>query len=186
MRTFPVATGVDFQDDSAVSCDLNIGDPVRLSNGNLIVCAGGTADVYGIIARIQVLVGLEGKRRPFHRVPNQVAYGTDLTKQTLVTVIPAVGQLFAINGSAAVASQAAALADVGENADHILTATADSDGNNTLNPQLVIGSASTSTQQWRIEGVSRSADSQDFDATGLEWIVTVNETGQAPHDTTGT
>ena len=183
----PVASGVDFQDDSAVSCDLKAGDPVSLANGFITVCAGGSANVYGVVASIpQVKAGVEEQARPFDRVPNQVAYGTDLTKQTLVGVIPAAGQIFAVRANSAVADKSAALAKVGENADHVLDATTDSKGNSQLTPKLVIGSSGTGTAQWRVVDIDKSQDSVDFDATDLGYRVTVNETAQAPVDTTGT
>lgn len=161
---------------------IRIGDPVKLlATGSIDLCAAGEA-VYGVV------VGGGKYNDGTNNVPAKfIPGGTTWTghhNRSFLTVMPAAGVLFEVDVSNASAYTTEALyaALVGNNADHALASVGAATD---ATPTLDLTSPVDTTAQWRIVGVSKTLENEDYSGANVKLLVTVNETRQAPYQTTG-
>lgn len=189
----PVADDAAFNiNGDATDYDLNIGDPVTLlSTGFVTLAEGNEASgnngdaVYGIV--VGVFPYWDGDvMKPSNKLPSNVSYDTNLSRQSFVNVVPASLGLWECDCDA-ILSGATALSDyqalIGENVDHKLHADSST---LKLTPRLAISTHDTSAAQWRIMGVSTSKNNRDFSGNYVKLIVAVNESQEPLGGTTGT
>lgn len=188
-----VATAESFDVNGGISnAALRIGDPVtRLSTGGVTLCEGNEASgnngdaVYGII--VGVLPHYDAAQNlmvPGNALPSDIAWGTVLERQSKLLVVPADAGIWEIecDDASTATTEAAYQAFIGENADHTL---AGASGTN-LNPRLDISTHGTATAQWRIVGISPTAENRDFSGLYVKLLVKVNEGQQSTFTATGT
>ena len=188
-----VASGAPFDvNGGAQNVALGIGDPVtRIADGSVTLCAGseggsGGVALYGIVVGVAPYYdSVQGVMRPTAALPDNVVYGTNLERQSKVFVIPVVGSVFEIDCDDAVTAttEAAYQALVGTNCDHVLSGVASVDTR--AKPKLDISSTGTATAQWRIVGLSKSLDNQDFSGANVKLLVVANETQDPVTGATG-
>lgn len=180
-----VATAASFDvSGGASNVALRAGDPVTmLSTGTVTLCAGfeasGTAvAVYGIIVGVgPYWDAAQNLMVPTNALPSDVAWGTVEDRKSTLYVVPAEAGFWEIecDDAATATTEAAYRALIGENCDHTLAGASGT----LVNPRLDISQHVTTTAQWRIEGISDTADNRDFSGNYVKLIVRVNE-GQAP------
>ena len=173
----PVATGYQAQ-VGTVNVDLNIGDPVVLSNGNVQLCPGseGTpGDPWGIIVGIGNFGKVwDGSRMtPNDKIPGGTAWGTILERQSKVLVVPAHWGIWSVVVDDTTATDEATYQSyVGSNMDHVLEVDSD---NSKAKPELDRSSvATTATLQWRVLEVDRNVSNKDFSEDNVRLLVTAN------------
>lgn len=174
-----VATGYSGSEASATVA-LRIGDPVRRLSTGYVEHAGAGDDIYGVV--VAVLPYWDGSRlRPSDYLPAGTAWGTLLERASRVLVIPAANVIFEgdCDEATTATTETAYLAFVGENVDHIF------DGTTAGNPRLDISTHVATTAQWRIIGISKTLNNQDFSGNYVKLLVTVNETQESPFVTAG-
>lgn len=186
-HTIPVivATGYQAQVGGATDVDLWPGDPVqKVSTGGIILCPGseGTpGTIYGVVSHItQYFDGQVKRTGP--KLPGATAYSTNLDRQSIVEIIPAVGNIFAIDvdENTTATTKAAYQAFIGENADHVLVADTSDANNPKSDVQLDIsGHAVTQGLQWRIVGILEKVNT-DFSGDNVTLLVEVNESEEPP------
>jgi hypothetical protein len=189
-----VASGQAFNINGGSSgINLSIGDPVtRLASGAVTLCDGsegasGGVAIYGIVVGIQPYydstIGNSGALRPSNVLPSSIAYGTNLERQSKVLVVPVGNDVFEVDCDDAVTAttEAAYQALIGNNADHALTTATSTKAY----PRLDISSAGTATAQWRIVGISKTADNQDFSGNYVKLLVICNEPQDPSASATG-
>lgn len=201
-ETRPIASG--YQPNTGTpntNVNLNVGDPVSLlETGAVQLCTPGSGDAtttercYGIVVGFpQVLIN--GAIRPNAFYPGGTVYGTGLAPynlQTLVKVIPVVGNEWLIDTAAAGGTsfdsyeewQAAAGA-VGV---WTYTPINTTSSNPKANPMLDVTSltdAAASTLQLRVNGLGPSADQQDLTLANVQLRVVFNATQESPIFTQG-
>jgi hypothetical protein len=163
--------------------NINVGDPVKkVSDGTIAICAAGDA-VYGVVTRIHPY--FNGVRMTFGtNLPFNTVYGSNLERQSFVTIHLAQGAIFEIDAddNVTATTQAAYTAFIGENAD--VNNVGDT-VNQTVNPQLDISThATTNTLVWRIVDISPRVD-LDYTGKFMKLLVTANVVQDAPYQTTG-
>lgn len=173
----PVATAYQYTVNGGNNCDINIGDPVRLLNTGYLEIADGSEGasggetIFGIVASVEPYWdGLD--MRPSSKLPGGTAYGTNLTRQSYLNVIPVAGQIFLTQADDAstATTEAAYLALVGEFCDHIHK----DSGASRVDSQLDISTHGTINGQWTIIGIA-DRHKADFTAVNVDLLVTINE-----------
>jgi hypothetical protein len=172
----PIATAYNGSITGGSAIDINVGDPVvRLSTGYFQHAAGSETTAvapYGIVVAIgKVWDG--ALMQSVNKVVNQGgAYGTNLTRQTQVGVIPVDQAYWEVDADDNVTATTLAgyLALYGENTNHVLTT-----GSEPLaNPLLDISLHNTTALIWRIVKVSDTVENKDFSGTRVKLIVRSN------------
>lgn len=166
---------------SGYASNINVGDPISLlatGYGGLQVGSEGTQ-----LANLGIVVGFEpvydaaqGFKVPVTKfVASGGVYGTNYEQQTIALVVPGHGSIWEVDCDDAVTatSYAAYFALIGENTDHVLTAT-------TNVPRLDISLHNTTALQWRIVDVSQTADNVDFAGNYVKLLVTPNNVQLVP------
>jgi hypothetical protein len=179
-----VATSASFDVSGGVSnVALRKGDPVTdVSTGGVTLCAGFEASgtgvrVFGIVdAVLPYWDAAQNMRVPGNALPSDIAW-VGLENQSKLLVIPAEAGIWEVDVDDAVTAttEAAYQAFIGENCDHTLAGALTT----FANPRLDIAQHVTTTAQWRIVGVSPSADNRDFSGANVKLLVRVNE-GASP------
>jgi hypothetical protein len=161
---------------SGLAANLNVGDPISMlatGYGSLQVGSEGTQLAnYGIIVGFEpVYDAAQGFKVPVTKfVSGAGVYGTNYDNQTIALVVPGHGSIWEIDcdDNSTFTTYATYFAAIGENADHVLTAT-------TNIPRLDISTHNTTnTLLWRIVDVSQSADNADFSGNYVKLLVTPN------------
>lgn len=181
--------------NGAVTCNLNIGDPVyKDDNGNIRLLVAGsttTADdqvtqrCYGIIMGFpQVLIG--GAVRPNGTYPTGTTYSS-YAQRTLATVAPVEGCVWEIDTNAAGGSSRDTrqeYEDVVGGAAHIVySALGSGTANVKANPLFDIANVTQAVanfRQLRIVGVGRLGDAIDYETTNVPLQVVFNLIQAAP------
>jgi hypothetical protein len=117
-----------------------------------------------------------------------ITYSTNLERMSYVYVAPAFGSVWSIDvdDNTTAATEAAYLAFIGQNADHILVADTTNANRPKADPQLhITGHATTNTLHWRIIDYSQSVG-MDFSGKFVSLHVEVNITGEGPFTPLGT
>jgi hypothetical protein len=192
----PVASGYQGSINGGGSVDINPGDVVRrLSTGYFAHAdgsegGGGGENIYGVVIGIasfwDTSIGSSGAFRPIDRIPGGSTYPS-LEKRNLIAVVPAAAGAWIAQTSATSASwntEAEFLAFMGENVDHVNTYNSASPPK--AQPRLDISTHGTATAQWRLLDFAKTPENVDFAGLYVNLVVTVNETQQAPYNTTGT
>lgn len=181
----PIVSGLQPQGAGAASVDLRIGDPVKqLSTGGIDLAAAGDALIFGVVMGFTPV--WDGtKMVPRNKWPGATAYGSGLTpieRQTRAIICLAGNVVFEIDcdDATTATTQQAYLALVGENCDHILPTDVTDTSNPKADPFLDISTHTTNTAQWRILGISRTFENQDFSGLNVKLYVTANELTVAP------
>lgn len=161
----------------SVNVDLNVGDPVkRVSDGSVaLAVAGDTA--YGVITSIGPYYDSSlGAMKFGSSLPGATAW-TGVDRQSVVYVVPVLGQVFEIDcdDNTTATTQAAYQAFFGENCDISINAVAPR-----AHPRLDISlHATTNTLVWRILELSPRVN-QDFTGNYVKMLVTANLAQQPP------
>jgi hypothetical protein len=178
-----VATSQSFDvNGGAANVKLRPGDPViKLAAGGVNLCdgnegAGGALAPYGIVVGIQPYYDVGSTRMVFaDGLPADVAWGTNLERQSKVLVVPvqtAIWEIDTDDTAAAYDTEAEIQAFAGENADCKLWGAS---GETSAKPRLDISThAVTSTLVWRILGISPTLNNQDFTGNYVKMLVKAN------------
>lgn len=175
-----VATSQSFDiNGGASNVAVGPGDVVRrLSTGGVGLC-DGVEGAGGATSPAFVVVGVapywDGSKMVIGTtLPSDTAWGTNLARQSKLLVVPVDAGYWEIDCDEAstATTEAAYQAFIGEYADH----THDTTSTNTRpTPRLDISShATTSTLLWRIVGISKTLDNQDFSGNYVKLIVYPN------------
>ena len=164
--------------------DLGIGDPVKLVNDGSVALAAGSEgspdSIFGII--VGIVRYWDGTRiQSGEVIPGGSTGGGLLQRQSRVLVVPAsMGYWEAdVDENSTAATEAAYQALVNENVDHVLVRTTIRNKFRAL-PELDISShATAAATQWRLEGISKTRDNEDFSGEQVKMIVSVNESQEA-------
>lgn len=158
------------------------GDAVKFAaDGSMQRAAAADALIYGVVAGVKNFWdGTFRQRGSF--VPASTTYGTDLTKQTLLQVIPVMGQIFEIdsNDSSTATTELAYQALVNENCDHVI----ESGSLNISYMALNISTHAITAKQWRIIGISKTLFNQDFTGNRVKLLVQCNQSEAVPYSKT--
>lgn len=170
---YSVASGQDDKaDDTTTSLDINIGDPVNLVNTGGVIIAQTTEAVFGIVMSISPY--WDGTRMAFgDKLPNQTTWGTVEDRRSWVGVVPASAGTWEIDcdTDAALTTKAHYEAIVGENVTHLCAGAVTL----TAGPILDISThATTNTLTWRLVGVSRTLENNDFSGDYVKMLVQIN------------
>lgn len=182
-----VATGAAFNVNGGPSgVALGYGDLVkRVSTGGVTMAegnetGGGASDIaYGVIVGVGPYYdGTVMRRR--NTLPSGTAYGTNLTRQTKLFVVPLTAGVWEVDCDDAVtATTLAAYQDlIGNNVDYRLTQVA---ADTRPTPRLDIsGVNTTNTLAMRIVGISKTVHNQDFSGNFVKLLVRPNESQVPP------
>jgi hypothetical protein len=166
----------------ASNCVLGIGDPIfQQSDGSVTLCLGNettdSSTVLGIVCGFEYYdstVGAMTKKGP--GIPSDLAWGTNLARQSRVLYVPVHTAVWAIqvDDATTATTEAAYQAFIGENCEHILTGAS---GETRVKPKLDISQhATTNTFLWKIIGLSQTAQNQDYSGANVELYVISNGT----------
>lgn len=167
--------------------DLRVGDPVTLLATGYIQHQVGSEGTQlgniGVVAGFGPVYDGSVMQVVNHFTAGGGVYGTNLEHQTYVWVTPGYGSIWEVDcdDKVTATTEAAYLALIGENVDHVLTT-----GSEPLaNPLLDISthSPSTATLLWRIVDISQAAENVDFSGNYVKLLVTPNVAQQS--STTG-
>lgn len=161
------------------------GDPVKLvADGTMEIAAEGDTDVFGICDGVeQYWDGTVIKRGNY--LPAATSYDTNLSRRSLLRVIPARGQVFEVDtddSGSTYDTESEFLAFVGENVDHQAASGSTATGRSGYT--VDISTHTNATAQWRILGISKRVD-QDFSSSNVKIEVELNEGGQPTFTTSG-
>lgn len=178
-----VATSASFDVNSGASnCVLGKGDPIfQQSDGSATLCLGNettdSSTVLGIVQHFDYYDTVKGVRTKLGPgVPSDLAWGTNLARQTYVYYTPVQTAVWAIqvDDATTFTTEATYQAAIGENCEHILTGAS---GDIRVRPKLDISQhATTNTFLWKIIGISQTAGNQDFSGANVELYVISNGT----------
>lgn len=169
-----LASGYAGQDTNAAACGVGAGDVLKkVNDGTLALAAAADAFAYVCVGVIQYWDGTV--IRSGSAVPNASGvFGTNYERETQILVVPAAGVVFEVDCDDAVTATtyAAYKTLIHNNVNHINT------GDTSLlraSPQLDISTANTTnTLQWRIVGISPTAENQDYAGSNVKLLVTAN------------
>jgi hypothetical protein len=185
-----VATGYQMTINGGDTVDINVGDPVRrLSTGYFEIAdgsegSGGGETIWGVCVGILPFYDAAlGNMRFGNALPGATAYSTNLSRQSKILVQRVTDCDFEIDcdDASTATSEAAYVALIGENCDHILL----TGSGPKSNCMLDISTHATTSAQWQIIGISPSVANQDFSGLYVKLLVTINEGQTAPFSTTG-
>lgn len=185
----PVASAYNGSISGGSAIDINEGDPVvGLSDGTVAHAAGAETTA---VAPYGIVVGF-GKvwdgslMQPVNKILNSSgAYGSNLTRQTKVAVVPIDQGYWEIDvdDNTTATTLAGYQAFVNENVNHILKT-----GSEPLaDPMLhITGHATTNTLLFRIANISNSVENKDFSGKYVKLIVKANVAQMSWSSATGT
>jgi hypothetical protein len=179
-----VATSASFDvNGGASNVVLGEGDViVQLSTGTVTLAVGSegtdSATVLGVVCGIKqyldTATGTMTARGP--GIPSDLAWGTDLAKQSIVYYIPIESAIWAAqcDDNTTFTTEAAYQDAIGENITLVNTGAS---GTNRAAPKLDISeNATTNTHPFKIVGISTTAGNQDFSGANVELYVISNGT----------
>lgn len=177
-----VATSASFDvSGGASNVVLGEGDPlVQLSDGSATLAVGN--ETTPSTTCLGICVGIKQYFDTARSVmtamgpgvPSDLAWGTNLARQTQVLFVPAQTAVWAIqvDDITTFTTEAAYQAAIGENVSHILTGAS---GELRAKPKLDISThATTNTLVWKIIGISQTAQNQDYSGANVELYVICN------------
>lgn len=180
----------------ATTCNVNIGDPVRMMNsGAFQLVEPGELDdddanerTFGIVCGFpQVLIN--GAVRPNAYYPAGTVYGTNLNAQTQVAVIPVEGCVWEIDTATTSASfdtKAEYQAIINSVCTFSYTQINTTTSNPKANPMAVLSFAeSTETRQLRVVGLGRGFEQYDLTLANVPLQVVFNQVQASPWRITG-
>jgi len=187
-REFLVATAYQAT-VSAENVDLNIGDPVQLTtDGTMVLGATGNPSIFwGVIVGFSnVKVGLPLKGRKFSRLPGGTTWTTE-ENASKVLVVPFGRNIWEIDcdDASTATTLTAYRALIGEDCNMTFSRDASDSDRPKANPLLDISDHNTSEGDFRIVGISKTAENQDYAGLYVKVHVMVNETGEPPFVTAG-
>lgn len=164
-------------DGAASNVDLNIGDPVKLISDGTIGLSITTNDVWGVIVGFKPY--WNGSAMTYtNRLPGAATGGGILARKSRALVVPVLSYIWEcdVDENTTATTEAAYLAFIGENVDHVCVADVSNATRPKADPRLDIsGHATTHTLGWRIVGYSKSAENADFSGTNVKlWVVCNN------------
>ena len=168
---------------SGISCDLNIGDPVkRVSDGTVALIAGTDAP-FGVICGIDPY--WNGTRKVFGTLlPGGTTWGTNYDRISVVHVIPVAGQIFeaVADDGTSIITLANWIAALGENVNLSINPVA---GTTLANPKVAIaGHATTNTLNWRLWSLTGNVDA-DVTVINYPLYISANYAQQPPYTILG-
>jgi len=154
------------------------GFPVlKVDDGSVEVCAAATATIYGVVVSCNQYYNANLSRviKPLGISPKFIPASTVYTgveRESRVSVIPVVGNLFVMDADAALATatRAGARALIGSNGDHVIS----TDDCALDISDVETNDASAASAQWSIVDVIEEYDT-DFTASRVKFIVKCNE-----------
>lgn len=180
----------------ATTCNVNIGDPVRLmDSGAFQLTEPGELDdddanerTFGIVCGFpQVLIN--GAVRPNAYYPTNTVYGTNLNNQTIVQVIPVEGCVWEIDTATTSSSfdtKAEFQAVIGSVARFTYTQINSTTANPKANPMLELSfGESTVVRQLRVVGLGRGFEQYDLTLANVPLQVVFNQVQASPWRTAG-
>lgn len=183
-----VATATSFDVSGGLqNAALRQGDVVtKVSTGGVTLCGGaenGQTPVfpYGVVAAAlpyyDSTIGVSGAMRPSFSLPSDIAWGTNLARQSKLMVIPFLpGQIWEVDSDDAVTAttEAAYQAFIGENVSIINTAAASVTPPYAA-PKVDISShATTASLFFNIAGISPTLDNVDFAGANVKLLIRFN------------
>jgi hypothetical protein len=191
--TFPITSGYAPVTvvGAGTSVNLNIGDPVRFSEGGAIELVQAGQDVAGantdsddyafgiIVGFPRVIVGGFPRPGSFYTTGTTYTGGIGGDNAPLVSVIPVAGNIFEIDSSAIVsgATKNAAMALVGGTATMTYSVLTSGTGQPKANPLIdvsTVAAGSANQLQLVITGLGKANDAMDFTATNVTFQVMWN------------
>jgi len=179
-----VATAASFDvNGGAANVVLGEGDPlVQLSDGSVTLAVGSeTTDsttILGICVGIKqyydTVRGVMTAMGP--GVPSDLAWGTNLARQTRIYYVPIEAAIWAcqVDDATTFTTEATYQAAIGENVRMVLTGAS---GENRAKPKLDISThATTNTFPFKIVDLSHTAQNQDYSGANVELYVISNGT----------
>ena len=162
---------------------LRKGDLVRRKASGGFEQSDGTEDttetVWGVVAAI-VRYWDGDVMRPSSSLPSDIAWGTNLARQTLIEVIPVQGVIWEVDvdDTVTATTEAGYQALIGRNVQHVLSGATDGPG---LEPKIDIsGHATTATFPWHIHGVSPTVKNIDFSEDNVKLLVQAHQYQYGP------
>ena len=178
-----VATSASFDvNGGASNCVLGKGDPIfQQSDGSATLCLGNeTTDSSTVLGIVQSFEYKDTVRNVMTKlgpgIPSDLAWGTNLAFQTIAWYCPAHTAVWsvAVDDIVTATTEAGYQAFIGENCEHILTGAS---GATRVSPKLDISQhATTNTFLWKIIGIDRTAENQDFAEDNVRLLVIANGT----------
>lgn len=190
--TFPLAD--DYQPNTGedgsggTNCNLNVGDPVQLLNNGTVRltqpgsnATGANMDnrSFGVVAGFPRVM-VNGAPQPFDHYPGGTSFTGD-DQRTLVSVIPAAGNIFEVQcdtaGGSSLDTKAEWLAVVGSTANIVYSVLTAGRGQPKANPMLDTSDISEGAEinQLRIVGLSKDFDQLDASLAEVSVQVVFNE-----------
>lgn len=177
-----VATSASFDVNSGASnVYLGEGDPLLQQSGGSATLALGaettpSSTILGVVMGIKqyydAAAGALTAKGP--GIPSDLAWGTNLARQSRVYYCPAESAVWAIqvDDITSATTQATYEAFIGENVTFVNTGAS---GDTRARPKLDISThATTDTLVWKIVGLGASAQNQDYAGANVELLVTCN------------
>ncbi len=160
--------------------NINPGDVVKkVSDGTVALCAAGDPP-YGVVTRIHPYYDSGLGRMTFGKnLPFNTVYGSNLERQSFVSIIPVQNALFRAlaDDKTTATTQATYTGYIGENVDLINVGDT---GRSSVNPQVDISThATTNTLTWRIVDISPEVNI-DFTGLYVPLIIAANYAQDAP------
>jgi len=164
---------------------LRAGDVVTLlSTGGVTLCAGNEttpANPYGVVVGVlpyyDSTIGASGAMRPSKSLPSDIAWGTNLARQSKLVIQPFLpGHVFEVDAddNSTATTEAAYQALIGENVSMINTAAANASPPFAA-PKIDISThATTATLCFTIVGISPTLDNVDFSGANVKLLVEAN------------
>lgn len=183
-----VATAESFDVSGGLqNAALRQGDVVKLlSTGGVTLCGGtengATPDnPYGVVVGVEPYydstIGASGAMRPSKSLPSDIAWGTNLARQSALIIQPFLpGLVFEVDAddNTTATTEAAYQAFIGENVSMINTAAAGASPN-FVAPKIDISThATTATLCFTIVGISPTKDNVDFSGANVKLLVEAN------------
>lgn len=167
--------------DHGGSVGIAIGDPVdRLSTGFVeLTNDSATRDtLFGVVMSVaNAKVDINGKARPANYLPSGTTYTLEETTSRLI-VAPFSDHIWEMDCDDAVTATtlAAYRALVGQNVDMTFSRDTSNPDKPKCNPLLDISTAATTAAlMWRIVGVSKTRENQDFSGNFVKLLVQLNQ-----------
>ena len=174
-----VASG--YAGDHGGSVGIAIGDPVDLLSTGFMELTNDTATrdtLFGVVMNIaNAKVDANAKARPTNYLPSGTTYTLEETTSKLI-VAPFSDHIWEMDVDDAVTATtlAAYRALVGENVDMVFSRDTSNPDKPKCGPVLDISThATTAALMWRIVGVSKTRENQDFSGANVKLLVQLNQ-----------
>ncbi len=173
-----------------VNVGVSIGDPVAYNAaGNFELAQDVTADrFFGVVvAIVKARIEANGKSRPASYLPGATTWTNEVDRSSLI-VLPFSNNIWEVDvdDNVTATTLAAYRLLVGLNADMVYTTDVSVTDKPRARPELDISTAAvTAGLDFRIMGVSKTMENQDFSGTGVKLLVQLNLGSDPALGTTG-